>query len=469
MNAYPIMAAEEHVNRSIPSVDAVIRALEPMPIPRSLGIAIIREAVQRYREERSVPPFPRIVRDIQGALEEHARERIQTVINATGILVHTNLGRSPLAPEILDAVKGTATSYNNLETDLLSGKRGGRSGYLERGLALLCGSEAAIVVNNCAAALVLMVRHFISPRKREVIVSRGELIQIGGGFRLPEILGASGATVHEVGTTNRTSLRDYEEAINRKTAMILIVHRSNFYIEGFVASPATREIAALAQEKGIPLVVDLGSGAIHPMEELEPGDRVTTPLEVIRYGADLVCFSGDKLLGGPQAGIIAGRAFLISQLKEEPLFRALRCDKMILTALQGTVDAYLDDSAEERIPLLAMLQLSTTDLERRAREIVDQLSNLPVGMEIVDGQARIGGGALPRAAIPSIAIELRPHTMPPQDLAESLRTGSPPVVGRVVKNSYRIDLRTVFARQDDALAGAIRAVFEPVRPGLASG
>ena len=463
------MAAEEHVNRSIPSVDAVVRALEPMSIPRSLGISIIRETLQRYRGERFVPPFPRIVRDIQGALEEHARERIQRVINATGILVHTNLGRSPLAPEILDVVKETATSYNNLEMDLLSGKRGGRSGYLERGLALLCGSEAAMVVNNCASALVLMVRHFISPRKREVIVSRGELIQIGGGFRIPEILAASGAVVHEVGTTNRTSLRDYDGAINPKSALILVVHRSNFYIEGFVASPTTRKIAALAQEEGIPLIEDLGSGALHPIEELGPEDRVTTPLEALQSGADLVCFSGDKLLGGPQAGIIAGSASLISRLKEEPLFRALRCDKMILTALQGTIDAYLDDSAEERIPLLAVLQISIADLEKRAREIVDQLSDLPVGMEIVDGQARIGGGALPRAAIPSIAIELRPHTMPPQALAESLRTGRPPVVGRVVKNSYRIDMRTVFAHQDDDLTGAVRAALEPMKPVLASG
>ena len=463
------MAAEGHVNRSIPSVDRVVRVLGSIPIPRSLAIPIIRETLQRYRAERSVPPFPRIVREIEETLEALARERIQEVINATGILVHTNLGRSPLASEILDAVKGTATFYNNLEIDLLSGKRGGRSAYLERGLALLCGAEAATAVNNCAAALVLMVRHFISPRRREVIVSRGELIQIGGGFRIPEILSASGATVHEVGTTNRTSLRDYEEAINRGTAMILIVHRSNFYLEGFIDSPATREIAALANEKGIPLVEDLGSGAIHPIEELEPGDRVTTPMEVIRSGADLVCFSGDKLLGGPQAGIIAGRAFLISRLKEEPLFRALRCDKMILTALQGTVEAYLEGSAKRRVPLLAMLQITTGQLKERARKIVDGLSDLPAGMEIVEGQARIGGGALPRAAISSVTIELRPHTMPLEELAQRLRTGRPPVVGRIVKESYCLDLRTVFARQDDHLASAIRVALGPMTPGAASG
>lgn len=462
------MADEEHAKRSIPSVDRVIRDLGSMSIPRALATPIIRKTLQRYRIEGSVPPFPQIVRDVQWAVEECAREKIQEVINATGILVHTNLGRSPLAPELLKAVKEIATSYNNLEIDLLSGKRGGRSAYLERGLALLCGAEAAMVVNNCASAVVLMARHFISPRRREVLVSRGELIQIGGGFRIPEILGASGATVHAVGTTNRTSLRDYEQAINRKTALILIVHRSNFYLEGFVASPTTTEIAGLAQDRGIPLVEDLGSGAIQVIEELGSAGRVTTPVEVIRSGADLVCFSGDKLLGGPQAGIITGSASLISRLKKDPLFRALRCDKMILTALQVTVEAYLDDSAKKRVPLLSMLQLSVEQLKIRARKIVTQLSGLPIEMEAVEGQARIGGGALPRAAIPSVAIELRPHTMPLEELAQRLRTGYPPVVGRIVKESYRIDLRTVFARQDDHLASAIRAALRPMLPGSAS-
>ncbi len=348
--------------RAIPSVEKVLLALGEVDLPRAAVVAVVRRELAALRQRNNkkgkhetIPGFDGVLSGVRSAIAALSASRIRPVLNATGIIVHTNFGRAPLATAAIMAAVAAGAQYNNLEYDLGGGARGGRAAYLEHNLALLCEAEAATVVNNNAAALVLILRHFCqdaaapasrSPRglrkealpKNEVIISRGELVQIGGGFRIPEILESSGARLCEIGTTNRTSLADYTRAIRGDTALILKVHHSNFFMSGFVESPPTEEIAALARKKRIPFVEDLGSGAMIDTGRIAGLDHEPTPAEVLGRGVDLVCFSGDKLLGGPQAGIIAGKAKLIAALKRDPFFRALRCDKLILSALQATVD-----------------------------------------------------------------------------------------------------------------------------------
>jgi len=286
------------------------------------------------------------------------------------------------------------------------------------------------------------------------------LIQIGGGFRIPEILEASGAKLREVGTTNKTSLSDYSKSIGKQTAMILKVHRSNFFMGGFVESPATEEIAALAKKRRLPLVEDLGSGALVATEKLADLEHEPTPGEALKRGVDLVCFSGDKLLGGPQAGIIAGKARRVAALKREPFFRALRCDKLILSAMQTTVDLYLSDRAADSIPALAMLQVSNDELGARASKIKLALEALPMKTTVGEGKAQVGGGTLPRSVIPSVTLDLRPLNLTLTELATRLRAGSPPVVGYIANGSFKLDLRTIFPRQDEELFRAVHRAFE---------
>jgi L-seryl-tRNA(Ser) seleniumtransferase len=338
---------------------------------------------------------------------------------------------------------------------LSSGERGHRATYLEHNLALLCGAEATTVVNNCAAALILILRHFTA-KKKEVVISRGELIQIGGGFRIPEILEASGAKLREVGTTNKTALSDYARVLGPDTALILKVHRSNFFMGGFVESPSTEGLARLARTKRIPFVEDLGSGAIVATEKFGEIEHEPTPNETLRNGVDLVCFSGDKLFGGPQAGIIAGKRRHIAALKREPFFRALRCDKLILTALQATIDLYLDGKSSE-LPALAMLEITANDLRVRAEALLAQIRGLPLRGAIGEGKAHVGGGSLPRAVIPSVTLDLLPKKISLHDFATRLRHGSPPVVGYIAGGTFKLDLRTIFPRQDAQLLGALRS------------
>ncbi|MBU6402631.1 MAG: L-seryl-tRNA(Sec) selenium transferase, partial [Verrucomicrobia bacterium] len=313
-----MLATPVRVQRAIPAVEKVLQALGATDLPRPVVTAVVRRELAALRQAEKIPDYDAVLAGIRAALETLRRSRLQPVINGTGILVHTNLGRAPLGPAVVEALGTIAASYNNLEFDLSSGERGGRAGYLEQSLALLCGAEAATVVNNCAAALVLALRHFTAGARKEVILSRGELVQIGGGFRIPEILEASGAQLREVGTTNQTTLSDYAKAIGRSTAMLMKVHRSNFFMGGFVASPTTEELAALARQHRLPLVEDLGSGAMVDTGKAGGVEHEPTPAEVLRRGVDLVCCSGDKLLGGPQAGIIAGRVKLVAALKREP-------------------------------------------------------------------------------------------------------------------------------------------------------
>jgi L-seryl-tRNA(Ser) seleniumtransferase len=382
------------------------------------------------------------------------------------VVVHTNLGRSPLGIRVAETLRTIAGNYNNLEFDLASGERGRRGAYLEYNLSLLCGAEAATVVNNCAAALVLIVHHFVS-EKREVIISRGELVQIGGGFRIPDILEASGAKLREVGTTNKTCLDDYTKSITEQTAMILKVHRSNFYMGGFVDSPTTQEVAALAHKKRIPFVEDIGSGAMFRTEKIPGVEHEPTPAEVLRQGADLICFSGDKLFGGPQSGIIAGKRRFVLALKRDPFFRALRCDKLILAALQTTVDIYLEASARKHselllsaIPAFGLLDASNDGLRARGNRIVAALTTLPLSLSLNESKSQVGGGTLPRSLISSVTIDLVPKQLTLQEFAARLRATTTPIIGRIAGGRLKLDLRTIFPSQDEELIRVIHACFE---------
>ncbi len=447
--------------RAIPSVEKVLQALGPLDVPRPAAAAVARRELARLRADGQtpVPGFDAVVTLVRRALEGLSAQRIRGVINGTGVLLHTNLGRAPLPEAAMAALAEVGANYNNLEYDARTGERGSRAAYLEHNLALTCGAEAATVVNNCAAALVLMLRHFTRGNRQEVIISRGELIQIGGGFRVPEILEASGARLREVGTTNRTTIEDYAQAIGAQTALILKVHQSNFYQGGFTGTPPVSELTALARKKRVPMAEDLGSGALADTAACTGIEHERTPLEAIRDGVDLVCFSGDKLFGGPQAGLIAGRARRVAALKREPFFRAVRCDKLVLAAMQATVDLYLRRE-ENEIPVLAMMRLQKDTLLPRAQAILDAIKELPIHAAIVDSTAQVGGGTLPRAALPSIALELVPTgglSLPV--FASRLRAATPPVVGYVTSDRLRLDLRTIFPRQDQTLIQIIRSLF----------
>src|SRR6266481_8998367 len=342
--------------RQIPAVSKILDALGDYDLPRPFVVEIVRRKLSEIRASSAGSKFEAIVAHVRCSLDEFRASRLQPIINGTGIVIHTNFGRAPLPSEAMHALNEIGAAYSNLEYDLPKGERGGRSAYVESALALLCKAEAATVVNNCAAALLLVVTYFTKRKSErrtdEIIISRGELVQIGGGFRISEILEASGATLREVGATNKTTLEDYVHAIGPETAMILKVHRSNFFMSGFVESPSSKEISALARKKRIAFAEDLGSGATFATESLGIAEHEPTAAEVLKAGADVVCFSGDKLFGGPQSGIVVGKKRFITALKREPLFRALRCDKLCLAALQTTVDLHLDQKIGE-MPTIA--------------------------------------------------------------------------------------------------------------------
>lgn len=446
--------------RAIPAVEKVLQALGDTDLPRPIVVGVVRRELAALRKQKAIPAFDAVLAMVRDGLRELRASRIRPLINGTGILIHTNFGRAPLGPEVIAAMSSIGSNYSNLEYGLAGGTRGGRAAYVEQGLAVLCAAEAATVVNNNAAALVLILRHFCqadaASRKNEVIISRGELIQIGGGFRIPDILETSGARLREVGTTNKTSLQDYARAIGRETALILKVHRSNFFMDGFIESASPEEIAALARKKRVPFVEDLGSGAMIETQAVAGIEHEPTPAEVIGRGVDLVCFSGDKLLGGPQAGIVAGKAKLIAALKRDPLFRALRCDKLILSALEATADIYM--RGEQGVPVLEMLHASNDELRSRAEKIKSALDGLPIKVSVGEGQAQIGGGTLPRSSIASVTLDLTHTTIKPQEFAARLRDHAVPVIGYVGRGTLKLDLRTIFPRQDAELIAAIRAV-----------
>jgi L-seryl-tRNA(Ser) seleniumtransferase len=414
--------------RDLPSVDELTRDVDD-----PLAVDAARTVLERAREEIRAGAEPGdLARRLHGELRALRAPSLRRVLNATGVLVHTNLGRAPLAAEALAHVVETARGYSNLELDLSSGSRGSRQDHLASLLRRLTGAEAALVVNNNAAAMLLALAALAEGR--EVIVSRGELIEIGDGFRIPDVLARSGARLVEVGTTNRTRARDYERAIGSDTALLLRVHQSNFRVVGFAEQPRVEELAAIAARHGLPLVDDLGSGVLDPI----PGEPT-----VRESPADLVCFSGDKLLGGPQAGIVVGRAELVERLRRHPLQRALRADKLSLAALEGTLRLYLD--APERIPVLRMLRQDATTVRLRA----EQLASL-TGGTVEETVGRVGGGALPLAELPSFACALD------ESLAAPLRGGDPPVLGIVRDGKLLLDCLALTDDDVDSVARAVR-------------
>ena len=445
--------------QQIPAVAKILDALGHCDLPRPVVVDLVRRKLSEICAQRSVPEFKSIMVLVRRSLDELRTSKLQRIINGTGIVIHTNFGRAPLPPNAILALGEIGSGYSNLEYDFATGGRGGRGSYVETSLALLCRAEAATVVNNCAAALVLIVRHFIGT-KTDVVISRGELVQIGGGFRISEIIEATGAKLREVGATNKTTVNDYARAIGPNTAMILKVHRSNFFMSGFVESASTEKIGALARKKRLPFVEDLGSGAVVATEELGIADHEPTPAEVLKSGADLVCFSGDKLFGGPQAGIIAGKKRLIAELKREPLFRALRCDKLALAALQATVDLHLNQRTGE-IPTLALLQISEDQLCARSVAICDQLSETCHGLQVASGRAtaKTGGGTLPKSNLSSVTIDIVPENSSLADFAATLRAWNPPIIGYIAGDRFKLDLRTIFPEQDDLVIDAIRSVW----------
>ncbi|HVN59753.1 MAG TPA: L-seryl-tRNA(Sec) selenium transferase [Gaiellaceae bacterium] len=427
--------------RDLPSVDELLRDERLAAAPREPALAAVREALARAREEikAGVEPGDLVERSL-AELESARAPRLRRALNATGVIVHTNLGRAPLAAAALDRVVEVGRGYSNLELELEAGTRGSRQDHLADILRRLTGAEAALVVNNCAGALLLALAALAEGR--EVLVSRGELIEIGDGFRIPDVLERSGARLVEVGTTNRTRAADYERAVGPETAALLAVHQSNFRVVGFTERPRLAELAAVAARHALPLVDDLGSGAFAPLED-EPTAR-----ESLAAGADLVTFSGDKLLGGPQAGIVVGRADLVERLRRHPLQRALRADKLTLAALEGTLALYLDpERAALEVPVLRMLREPPDVVRARAERLAEL-----VGGSVEETVARVGGGALPLAELPSFACAVE------EELAAPLRRGEPPVVAVVRDGRCLLDCRTLAdAEVDEAAAAVTRA------------
>jgi L-seryl-tRNA(Ser) seleniumtransferase len=429
--------------RDLPAVDELASHELLRRAPRSLAVEAARSALSRARDEIQAGTDPGDLGARAAAeLEAFLRPRLRRVLNATGVIVHTNLGRAPLAPAALERVVATGGSYSNLEYDLAEGARGSRQDHVVSALRRLTGAEAALVVNNNAAAVLLALAALAGAR--EVVVSRGELIEIGDGFRIPDVLTRSGARLVEVGTTNRTRAADYEAAIGAETALMLRVHQSNFRLVGFTEQPSTSALADVAKRAEVPLVSDLGSGALGASNNLLLADE-PSPRDEVAAGADLVCFSGDKLLGGPQAGIVVGRAELVERLRRHPLQRALRADKLTLAALEGTLALYLDPArARREVPVLRMLDEPAGAVRARAERLA-----AAVGGEVEATVARVGGGALPLAEVPSFACAVE------EGLAAALRASDPPVVGIVRDGRTLLDCRTLSDAEADEVAAAV--------------
>ena len=431
--------------RDLPAVDQILKDERLAAVPRPLAVSAARAALERAREEIRAGADPGdLVERVERELEAALVPRLRRAINATGVVVHTNLGRAPLAQEALEQVVEVARGYSNLEYDLGSGSRGSRQDHVAAILRRLTGAEAALVVNNNAAAVMLALAALAEGR--EVLVSRGELIEIGDGFRIPDVLARSGATLREVGTTNRTRASDYERAIGPETALLLRVHQSNFRVIGFTEQPRVADLAAVARRHELPLVDDLGSGALLASNTALLAEEPRAA-DSLAAGADLACFSGDKLLGGPQAGIVVGRAELVERLRRHPLQRALRADKLTLAALEGTLRLYLQpERALREVPVLRMLA-GPADLVRARAE---RLAGL-VGGQVEQTVAKVGGGALPLAELESFACALE------EELSLPLRIGDPPVVGLVRDGRLLLDCRTITDGEVDEVAAAVAA------------
>ena len=448
--------------RSLPSVDQILRRLadraELQGVTRPRLTALVREALDQERarvlQDHAAPVE---AETLAARIVERARLAgpfsLRPVINAQGVVLHTNLGRALMSPLALERLQAVATSYSNLELDLARKERGSRYSHVEALLQRLTGAEDALVVNNNAAAVLLALETLA--HGREVIVSRGELIEIGGEFRIPDIMLRSGAVLREVGATNRTHLRDYAEAITPSTALLLKVHTSNYRVVGFTAEVSSRELVELGRERGIPVMEDLGSGSLVDLRPWGFPYEPTVP-ETVASGVDLVSFSGDKLLGGPQAGIVVGRRAVVSRLKKNPW--ALRIDKFTIAALEATLHAYEAGTALQTVPTLAMLTEPLAAVRGRARRVLRQLApdvRERLGASLVDDLAQVGGGALPTVELPTVAVAVGMSSAAAMRLDEALRVGDPPVVGRITRDRLFLDCRTVLPGQVKAPAGAL--------------
>ncbi len=448
--------------RGLPSIDRLlgderIRGLSDeydARIITDIARERLAEARRAIAAGRPCPPYDAIVLSLIEGIGSIVAPTLRPVINATGVILHTNLGRAPLSDEAIAAMEVVARSYSNIEFELETGDRGSRHFHLENLLCRLTGAEAAIAVNNNAGAVLLGLAALAS--NREVIISRGQLVEIGGGFRVPDVMAESAARLVEVGTTNRTYLTDYAAAITADTAALLRVHTSNFRIIGFAESPSLSDLASLAHEHGLVLLDDLGSGSLLDTTQFGLGKEPTVQ-ESLAAGADLVFFSGDKLLGGPQAGIITGHRNLVDKLKRHPLARALRLDKMTIAALTATLTHYVKDEALQKIPVWRMISLPVAAIERRAARWSKALEE---PARIVDGRSMIGGGSLPEESLPTKLLALGADA--PVDVvavARHLRLSDPPVIARIERDLLLLDPRTVDPRQDRLLIAALQAAL----------
>ena len=453
--------------RTLPSVDALVTRVEPHPalggIPRRRLTESVREVLaaerRRVLEGAATAASPDALADrVVARLSERGAFSLARVINATGVVLHTNLGRAILSSRARERLEVVAAGYSNLEIDVVRKERGSRYAHVDGLLQRLTGAEASLVVNNCASAVLLALESLA--RGKEVVVSRGELIEIGGEFRIPDIMRRSGATLREVGTTNRTHLKDYAQAIGPDTGLLLKVHTSNYRVVGFTAAVGSRELAELGRERGVPVMEDLGSGCLIDLRRYGFPYEPTVP-EVVGSGVDLVSFSGDKLLGGPQAGILVGKGDLVGRLAKNPLNRALRIDKFTVAALEATLYAYEAGEALDTIPTLRMLTEAPASIRRRARGFLRRLppdTHTRLGLTLVDATSQVGGGALPTVELPTVAVALGTTEQPAQALDERLRVGHPPVLGRVLDDRFLLDFRTILPADLPSLASALSSL-----------
>jgi len=471
----------QQVLRKIPKVDEILSRPEITDLlkihPRPVVLEAIRKALNLFREDLLRREDPSSVQEFlfsfehlyplfQREIDLQVQPRLRRIINATGVVIHTNLGRAPLHSSALEHMVDVARRYSNLEYDLHAGERGTRYSHVEEILCRLSGAESALVVNNNAAAVLLCLNTFAEGK--EAIVSRGELVEIGGAFRIPDVMKRSGALLREVGTTNRTHLRDYQKAMGPETALLLKVHTSNFRVMGFTSEVSLEEMVELGRGKNVPVMNDLGSGCLVDLSryglEKEP-----TVQEAVRTGVDVVTFSGDKLLGGPQAGIIVGKKRFLDLLKANPLTRALRIDKLTLAALESTLVLYLDENrAIEEIPTLRMLTLDQGRLKRRGRRLLKRLAggvDKEASLNLREDISHVGGGALPLQEIPTMVLAIKPLHLSVNDLEKKLRSGAPPVISRISRDELILDMRTIFDDEVPLVADGLRKALD-VDPSL---
>jgi len=450
--------------REIPAVNEVLNraALKELEarMGRHLMVECTRRVLQRLRDRivaGSVSSFSlaALEQEIISEAETAAQFSLRPVINASGVLLHTNLGRAPLAREAVEHLAEVSIRYSNLEYDLEAGERGKRDVHTERLFCQLLGAEKTLVVNNNAAAVLLALNTLAEGM--EVVVSRGELIEIGGSFRIPEVCAKSGAILREVGTTNRTRIEDYAAAVNERTRLLLRVHPSNFRIVGFTARPSLAEFVELGRRHNLTSMEDLGSGCLIDLSAIGIRDEPTARAS-LKAGVDVVTFSGDKLLGGPQAGILAGKRDLLDRIRRNPLFRALRVDKLAIAALEGTISLYLRGKTAD-IPALCMIQLSVQAIRLRATRLAEKISaHLQFSVRVQDGESVIGGGSTPAQSLPTVLLAVTHSIYSAQELERLLRRHSPPVIARVEEDALLLDLRTVFEDQDEELFEALEAI-----------